>query len=189
MSVALSSGSTLIDRRVTDAALALFDRVGYENVDELDIALRAGITVGQLRERFVDKQEVLGTIVDRATDSLFWQPLDVGALDPPEALAVLMLEHLRLIAVDERVARVVIREHRHLRNPYRRSWASRTARYRERWMDAALRLTPSASRPQAQIVVMATLGTLNTAVDRPMDAAERERLVAFALGLFGLRTP
>jgi len=183
MSTALRSPSTGVDLQVTDAALALFDRHGYLGVDELDIALRAGITVGELKERFVNKQEVLGTILDRATDSLFWQPIDVECLAPRDALEQLMREHLRLIAVDERVARVVIREHRHLRNPYRRSWATRTGAYRRRWLGVVQRVAPAWSDAKADIAVMAVLHALNTAIDGGFDAERDERLVAFALGL------
>jgi AcrR family transcriptional regulator len=184
MSTALVSRSTGVDVRVTDAALALFDQHGYDGVDELDIALRAGITVAELQERFAGKQEVLGTIVDRATDTLFWYPIDVDALAPSDALERLMREHLRLIAVDERIARVVIREHRHLENPYRRSWATRTGAYRERWRDAVGRMRPDWPEDEVEIAVLATLHALNTAVD---PRANAERLVAFAHGFFRQR--
>lgn len=183
MSTALQPRSAGVELRVTDAALALFDRHGYERIDELDLALRAGVTVGALKERFAGKQEVLGTIVDRATDLLFWQPIEVERLEPPVALEALMREHLRLIDSDRRLARVVIREHRHLAGPYRRSWATRTAVYRERWLGAVAHLPDT----DAEVAVIATLEALNTAVSEPADPERDERLVTFALGLFGLR--
>jgi AcrR family transcriptional regulator len=180
MTTALLSRSTGVDRRVTDAALALFDRHGYNGVDELDIALRAGITMSALKERFVDKQEVLGTILDTATDLLFWQPVDVEGLAPRIAVDRLMREHLRLIDLDRRLARVVVREHRHLENPYRRSWATRTEAYRERWLAAV----PDLPAEDAQIAVIAALGALNTAAHGPADAARDDRLVTFAMAFF-----
>lgn len=171
MTAALLSRSTGVDRRVTAAALALFDRHGYDGVDELDIALAASVTVGELQERFVDKQEVLGTILDRATDLLFWQPIDADELED------LAREHLRLVGLDERLARVVIREHRHLENPYRRSWVTRTAAYRERWLAAA----PGPRDAETEVAVIAALDVLNTAAYRD---ADEDELVEFALALF-----
>lgn len=182
MTAVLNSPRTGVDRWVTHAALDLFDTHGYRNVDELDIALRAGITVAELQTRFVDKQEVLGTILDRATDTLFWRPIDVDGLPAREALECLVREHLRLIAVDPRVARVVVREHVHLENPYRRSWATRTAVYRERWLDAVRVLQPDWADEQAELAVFALLHLLNTATDGDPDD---DRLIAFGLGMVG----
>jgi AcrR family transcriptional regulator len=182
MTAALRTPKTGVDRWVTEAALDLFDTHGYLAIDELDIALRAGITVGELRTRFVDRHEVLGTILDRATDALFWSRLEVDELAPLEALERLMREHLRLIAVDRKLSRVVAREHVHLENPYRRSWAVRTALYRERWVDAVTRL--GWAQDEAQVAVIAVLYVLNAAADRDADPRGEDDLVAYALGFF-----
>ncbi|MGE0665728.1 MAG: TetR/AcrR family transcriptional regulator [Sphingomonadales bacterium] len=48
--------------RILDAAEALFTRKGYENTTLVDIATRAGLSIGSIYRRFPDKDSILQTI-------------------------------------------------------------------------------------------------------------------------------
>jgi hypothetical protein len=164
------------DGRLTDAAARLYARRDFEAVLLWDAAQAVGVPMHEAVARFTDERELLGSVTDLATDTLFWQP-PVRGLDPRTKLEHLTRRHLSALREHPDLALAVIRHYEQLTDPYRTSFRHRTERYRAPWRDVINALAPRIAPKNSDPIAMAMLDALN-AGPLPRSAREVERRTA-----------
>jgi len=96
--------------RIVDAALALADESSWERVRLHQVAQQLGIALGEVRQCFREKEELVDAWFDRADQAMLEaaaQP-DVAALPSRERLLELLLAWFAALAPHRRVTREMI---------------------------------------------------------------------------------
>lgn len=155
--------------QILDAALSLFQERGFDAVGVAELGERAGVSGPAIYRHFASKDEILGTLFDRAMDRLFIHtppPRD----DARTTLEELVRAHVQFVLEDPAGLAVYIREDRSLADEDRRRLRRRQREHLARWTDAVRRCNPSASEDDIRVAVHATIGLLVSVVNWPREA-------------------
>ncbi len=147
------------ERRILDAAAALFFEKGFHGVGIDELGTRAGLSGPAIYRHFGSKNEILAALFDEAMDELMAATAPVH--DDPAADLERMVRHHVAFAVARRpLVNVYQREDRSLQDPWRRMFTRRRRTYVERWEAAVARAVPTADRVQVAVATQSCLGTV-----------------------------
>ena len=156
------------------------------------IGAAAVITGPGVYRHFPSKQALLEHLCDRAMTRMLDGARDtpVAHPRPDEALVGLVDLHVAFAVGERTLLGVWAREQRALSDEVRRSLRRRQRAYEQVWRDVLLGVRPELSPDEAQVVVSATLGLLNTSalVDTTVPAPRLAQLLRRA-ALAALRAP
>lgn len=164
------------DERILMAARELFYEKGFESVGVDDIGARAGITGPAIYRHFSSKQEVLGTLFDRALDALLERVSD-GFDDPWEEIEALVRALAGFVVENPELAAVYQREDRSLEPPRRAHLVKRREAYVGRWVDCLARCVPERSTEELTSAAWAAITLLVSLGSWPEEARETPDLV------------
>jgi AcrR family transcriptional regulator len=173
--------------QLLDAAAGLFASRGYHDVGIDDIGAAAGITGPGVYRHFAGKQALLEHLCDRAMSRMLDGALGVSRRGTLEELVDL---HVSFAVGERALVGVWAREQRALSDEVRRSLRRRQRAYEQVWREVLLGVRPELPPDEAQVVVSATLGLLNTSalVDTAVPAPRLAALLRSA-ALAALRAP
>lgn len=123
------------EEQILDAAERLFAERSYDSVGVDAIGEEAGISGSAIYRHFSSKDEILASLIDRATDSLLVRansPLD----DPAAELTRLVEEHVGFSVDHRQLAGIWQREQRSLSIDRQRALQRRQKPYIEHWLQA-----------------------------------------------------
>ncbi|MDT4914164.1 MAG: hypothetical protein QOC66_3292 [Pseudonocardiales bacterium] len=144
------------DRRILDAAAAVFHERGFHGAGMDEIGARAGLTGPALYRHFSGKDEILATLFDEAIDELVSATAPVHD-DPHRDLDRLIRHHVQYAVARWHLVSVYQREDRSLVDPWKRRFYRRRDQYVTRWESALARCIPNAD---ARRVAAGTQGCL-----------------------------
>lgn len=123
--------------QITDAALQLFDELGYHGTSMGDIAKSVGMSASSLYNHFGSKQEVLAEIMRTGMERLLRTHAAAlaGIDEPVEQLRASMATHVEFHARNNRAVRVTNNEILSLEEPTRSVVKQLRRDYVARWVD------------------------------------------------------
>ncbi|HUG23421.1 TetR family transcriptional regulator [Piscinibacter sp.] len=117
----MTTGSNGVRQAILDAALELGEQHGWDDVQLHEVALRAGVTLAEIRHHFEHKDAFTEAWFDRADAALLAMPQTPGwdRLTPRQRLHAAIAAWLDALATHRRMTAVMVRykfqpEHLHL---------------------------------------------------------------------------
>jgi AcrR family transcriptional regulator len=162
------------DEILTVAGELFFER-GFHGVGVDEIGARAGITGPGLYRHFQGKDELLGTLFNRAMDLVTVR--DVPDESPQEALDRLIIHHSRFAVEHRHLLSVYAHEHRSLVEPWRRRFLRRVREHARRWERAIAACYPDADSADVAIATQGAIGLIHSVIDWPPALLAREDIV------------
>lgn len=147
------------DRRILDAAAALFFEKGFHGVGIDELGTRAGLSGPSIYRHFTSKNEILAALFDEALDELMAATAPVYD-DPVADLRRMVRHHIDFALAKRPLVNVYQREERSLEDPWRRMFARRRRSYVARWETAVARLVPDATPAQVSVLSQSCLSSI-----------------------------
>jgi AcrR family transcriptional regulator len=147
------------DRRILDAAAAVFHERGFHGAGMDEIGARAGLTGPALYRHFSGKDEILATLFDEAIDELLSAAAPVRD-DPYRDLDRLIRHHVQFAVTRRHLVSVYQREDRSLVDPWKRRFYRRREQYVTRWEDALARCLPDTDPKRVAVGTQSCLGLI-----------------------------
>lgn len=165
--------------QILTAAIDLFHDRGYGRVavDEIGVAVR--LSGPGLYRHFHGKGEILAALFDRAIDGILSATGGVSA-DPFVDLEHRVRAHARYVLGNRKLATIWVREGHALSEAHRARLRLREAGYVGQWVEAVTRCRPELSARQAELAVLAALGTLNSIPSWPKTSARQRDIESSA---------
>ena len=164
MSAQPSAGATGRREAILGAAVDLFRRRGFHSVGIDEIGTAAGISGPGVYRHFASKGAVLVALFDSVTEQMLIAAEEVQKADAPAAEMLERLGALHVATAVEHRARLAVWIQDGLSLP-----AAEQARIRQRqaeyvaiWVQALVRLRPELAPAQAEMLVHAALGAVNS---------------------------
>ncbi len=112
----MKQGSANVRRKIINAATDLFYEKGFEKASLRDIALRVGITPAAIYYHFRNKEEILYTVIEAASNELFFTLNHCfgGNGNPIEKLRNAIYQHIISIKTNRKGAKIIIEDKRFL---------------------------------------------------------------------------
>jgi AcrR family transcriptional regulator len=149
---------------ILDAAVALFRERGFHSVGIDEIGTAAGISGPGVYRHFASKGALLVALFDSITERMLVAAEEIrkGDFPPAEVLDQLVTFHVA-VAVEQRALLAVwIQDWRSLPHSDRQRIRRRQGEYIGLWVQALVRLRPELSPVEAETVVHAALGAVNS---------------------------
>jgi len=121
------------EQAILEAAERLFAERSFDGVGLALIGKEAGIVASGVYRHFGSKQEILATLIDRASDAVL-EYLAEPDPDPVSELHNLVSAHVEFCIKRSRLADIWQREHYILQNEHAQHFTRRQQRYIERWL-------------------------------------------------------
>jgi AcrR family transcriptional regulator len=147
------------DRRILEAAAAVFHERGFHGAGMDEIGSRAGLTGPALYRHFSGKDEILATLFDEAMDELLSATAAVHD-DPRRDLDRLIRHHVNFAVTRRHLVSIYQREDRSLVDPWKRQFARRRDQYVGRWETALSRCIPEADSARVSAGTQGCLGLI-----------------------------
>jgi AcrR family transcriptional regulator len=147
------------ERRILDAAAALFYEKGFHGVGMDELGERAGLSGPALYRHFAGKNDILAALFNETMDELI--PATAPTLEDPAAELSRLIRHHVDFAVGHRpLVNVYQREDRSLQDPWRKHVDRRRRQYVRRWEAAVARRYPRADANDVAAATQACLGVI-----------------------------
>ena len=149
---------------ILDAAVALFRERGFHSVGIDEIGTAAGISGPGVYRHFASKGALLVALFDSITERMLLaaEEIQKGECPPAEMLDRLVAVHVA-VAVEQRALLAVwIQDWRSLPQSDRQRIRRRQGEYVGIWVQALVRLRPDLGPAEAETVVHAALGAVNS---------------------------
>lgn len=173
------------EEQILDAAEKLFAERSYDSVGVDAIGEEAGITGSAIYRHFSSKDEILASLIDRATDALLVRttsPLD----DPWEELNRLIVVHVDFSVKHRQLAGIWQREQRSLSLDRQRALWRRQKPYIDHWLESLDACYPGLTVEERLSTIRALHALITSDATRPSSgrAADHlaELLVEMSLG-------
>jgi AcrR family transcriptional regulator len=164
--VGASSPPSARNRReaILDAALELFRSRGFHSVGIDEIGTAAGISGPGVYRHFTSKGSLLVALFDTITERMLIAAEEIQKADcpPVEALDRLVAAHAATAVEDRALLAVWLQDWRSLPRPDLQRIRRRQAEYAAIWFTALCRLRPELGPAEAETVVHAALGAINS---------------------------
>jgi len=146
------------------SALDLFHRRGFHSVGIDEIGTLAGISGPGVYRHFPSKSSLLVALFDTLSDRMLAASEEIEKLDcsPAEALDRLVSFHLATAVAERALLAVWLREFQSLPDSDQKRIGDRHVDYVAVWAATLAQLRPELSPAEAQTVVRAALGAINS---------------------------
>lgn len=177
------------DRKILEAAAAVFYEKGFHGVGVDELGKRAGLSGPALYRHFAGKDEILAALFNEAMDELVGATVHVHD-DPMDDIERLIRHHVEFAVGHRHLVNVYQREDRSLVEPWRRHFDRRRRQYVTRWEAVVGLCYPEASKPNVAIATQACLGMIFSIAFWPAKVAQTPGLtdIVFHLASEGLST-
>ena len=169
---------------ILDAALDLFRQRGFHSVGIDEIGTAAGISGPGVYRHFASKSSLLVALFDTITERMLIAAEEIQKADcpPVEALDRLVAAHAATAVEDRALLAVWLQDWRSLPRGDQQRIRRRQAEYAAIWLTALSRLRPELGPAEAETVVHAALGAINSIAfhDAGLPAPELEALLGGA---------
>ena len=166
------------------AALELFCQGGFHAVGVDEIGTTAGISGPGVYRHFTSKTALLVALLDSISERMVIAAEDIEKADDPpvETLDRLIAFHAATAVTERALLAVWIRDGRSVPHSDRERLRSRHVEYVAHWTGTLARLRPELAPAEAEALVHAALGTIDSAAlhDSALPAATLEALLADA---------
>jgi AcrR family transcriptional regulator len=149
---------------ILDAALELFRQRGYHSVGIDEIGTAAGISGPGVYRHFVNKAALLVALFDSITERMLQAAEEIQKLECPEAetLDRLVGYHVAIAVRERGLLAVWIQDWRSLPRDDAQRIRHRQVEYIAVWVQALVALRPELAPAEAEAVVHAALGAVNS---------------------------
>lgn len=147
------------DRRILQAAAAVFHEKGFHGVGMDELGKRAGMNGPALYRHFSSKNEILAALFNEAMDELVGATAQMHE-DPRADLDRMIAHHVAFAIGEQHLVNVYQREERSLVDPWRKHFDRRRRAYVERWESTIGRCFPGATATEVSVATQATLGLI-----------------------------
>jgi len=177
-----SAGASGRREAILGAAVDLFRRRGFHSVGIDEIGTAAGISGPGVYRHFASKGAVLVALFDSVTEQMLIAAEEAQKADAPAAEMLERLVTLHVTtAVDQRARLAVwIQDGLSLPAPEQARIRQRQAEYVAIWVQALVRLRPELAPAEAEMLVHAALGAVNSVAfhDAGLDPDALESILA-----------
>jgi AcrR family transcriptional regulator len=161
------------DRRILDAAAAVFYERGFHGAGMDELGARAGVSGPAIYRHFDGKNDVLAALFNEAIDELTGATAPVHD-DPFADLERLIRHHVAFAVTQRHLVNIYQREDRALVNPWKRRFDRRRQHYVRDWEAAVTRCHPTADATSIVTATQATLGMIFSIAFWPPKLARAE---------------
>jgi AcrR family transcriptional regulator len=178
VSAPLPVGANRRREAILAAALELFRQRGFHSVGVDDIGTAAGISGPGVYRHFSGKSSLLVALFDSMTERMLLGAEEIQKADcpPEELLDRLVAFHVETAVAERAMVAVWLQDWRAVPDQDGARLRRRQAEYVGIWLTALARVRPDLAPAQAETVVHATLGAVNSVafhdVDLPPEALE-----------------
>jgi len=169
---------------ILDAALELFRQRGFHSVGIDEIGTTAGISGPGVYRHFPSKSSLLVALFDSITERTLVaaQEIQKADADPAEILDRLVAHQVGQAVAERAVLAVWLQDCRSLPPPDQQRIRSRQVEYIAIWVATLLRVRPELGQTEAEAVVHAALGAVNSVAiyDTALPAPALETLLEAA---------
>jgi AcrR family transcriptional regulator len=177
-----SAGATHRREAILGAAVDLFRRRGFHSVGIDEIGIAAGISGPGVYRHFPSKGAVLAALFDSISELILISAEEVQKAEcpPAEMLDRLVALHVRTAVAQRARLAVWIQDRASLPAEDRDRVERRQVEYVGIWVQTLVRLRPELAPGQAEMLVHAALGAVNSVAfhDAGLDSGAMERLLA-----------
>ncbi|KSZ55991.1 hypothetical protein Z045_25715 [Rhodococcus pyridinivorans KG-16] len=161
------------DDQILKAAEELFYQRSFDGVGVDEIGQAAGVSGSAIYRHFEGKNEILETLFDRAVDALLMGLPDPND-HPHDELRELIDSFVQFAQTNRMLASIWEREHRSLREPYRRRHQRRLRQYVERWVDCLSKCYPGWAEGRLLVAIRAAQALMMSDATRPGRGSSRD---------------
>lgn len=165
------------EQLILEAAEKLFHERSFDGVGVDAIAKEAGIVGSGVYRYFSSKDEILGALIEQATDALLMR-LGKADPDPRQELRHLVAIHVDFAVNHQRLADIWQREHHNLQSSRRRGLVQRQRRYIDRWVTCLDACYPGHSREDLLAAIRALHALMTSDTTRRTDSRAPANLAA-----------
>lgn len=169
------------ERRILDAAAAVFAEKGFHGTGMDELGSRAGLNGPALYRHFSSKNEILAALFDEAMDELTAATVALHD-DPATDLRRMIRHHLGFAIAHRDLVSVYQREDHALVDPWRRHFHLRRHRYVERWAAAVARLRPELDEPEVAVATQSCLGVIFSVTGWPSRLLRTDKTIDLVEG-------
>ncbi|WP_068395971.1 TetR/AcrR family transcriptional regulator [Kribbia dieselivorans] len=150
--------------RILAAAATLFSDRDYARVSMSDIAGAVGMAASTIYWHFSGKQEILVTLFDECLDALLSDEAQAiaAASDPLGALRAIVRRHVDFVVHERRTAQTYYRQAGHIAEADAGRIRTKQRAYIGGWSDLLVRARPDLSAEEAEQLVRAAIGALQS---------------------------
>jgi len=171
---------------ILDAALDLFRRRGYHPVGIDEIGTAAGISGPGVYRHFANKAALLVALFDSITERMLLAAEEIHKSEVPasEMLDRLVAFHVATAVEERALLTVWIQDWQSLPEEDQRRIRHRQMEYVSVWVQALVRLRPELSPAEAEAIVHAAIGAINSVAfhDAGLGVAPLETLLTAIAG-------
>ena len=170
------------EQKILQAAEKLFSERSFDGVGIDAIGQEAGIAGSGVYRHFASKQEILATLIDRATDAVLLRAPEPSD-DPRADLRHLVAAHVEFCISHARLADIWQREHHILDDEQQRRSARRQHVYIEHWVTTLDACYPGNSRGDLLAAIRAMHALMSSDTTRRSGAKQAPDIASLLLRL------
>jgi AcrR family transcriptional regulator len=166
------------DERVLAAAARLFSERGFHGVGVAEIGREAGVTGPAIYRHFAGKDEILFTLLERASRRLEQHARADAGMGPWARLDALVDAFVQLSVKERDLALVFHRERRFVVEPWRRRLRRPLDAHAARWRELLAACRPTLSADDARLLAVALDELLLSVAEWPAEVRGHDALGA-----------